>query len=566
MKQAENKRRLSLRSRLLGTLLVCWVVPILIVVTLAGVLLSSSYESSMRQELVSGAESAMRQLEIRVGTAFEASKAVSYDGIVRSAYRSYEQDGDGAALYSTVSDYLSQNFSRDKVLKAVFLSFPDVNMNPYTTSRGTETNYGILREYKENTEGLLLERMKDEESGIFLVELDGALYIVRNLLDAYFEPYAMVAMLCDVNDLFQSLEILRQVSNVSLVIDDSIIIRPGQGVQTLEAGAKLPTGEVKAAFSKSGHDFRLTASVPSINIWQETPSVRISVFAATLLVVPLLLLAILLFHSHVTHPVEALLEATRRVQNGERGYVIEEVPKNLEFQKLYNNFNAMSEELESQFERSYQEQQALQQAKIKALQSQINPHFLNNTLEIINWEARIADNKRVSAMIEALSVMLDAALDRNGRGLIPLREELSYIDAYLYIIKERLGERLEIVKSIDETILDQEIPRLILQPIVENAVEHDISARRGAKLYLRAYREGGSMILEAEHDGSLTAEDRESISRLLSSEPDASPKGQVGIRNVKERLRLLYGEAGRLSIEGTDHGTVLARVSFPAAL
>ena len=83
---------------------------------------------------------------------------------------------------------------------------------------------------------------------------------------------------------------------------------------------------------------------------------------------------------------------------------------------------------------------AAQRAQIKALQSQINPHFLNNTLEIINWEARIEGNDRVSAMIEALSTMLNAALDRDGRTQIPLKEELGYVEAYLYIIRERLGE------------------------------------------------------------------------------------------------------------------------------
>lgn len=107
---------------------------------------------------------------------------------------------------------------------------------------------------------------------------------------------------------------------------------------------------------------------------------------------------------------EVLIDANQRVQAGERGYVIPQEAPNTEFRQLYSHFNAMSTELKRQFERLYMEQQALQQAKIKALQSQINPHFLNNTLEIINWEARLADDERVCSMIEALSTMLDAAI------------------------------------------------------------------------------------------------------------------------------------------------------------
>ena len=166
-------------------------------------------------------------------------------------------------------------------------------------------------------------------------------------------------------------------------------------------------------------------------------------------------------------------------------------------------------------------------------------------------------------MIEALSTMLDAALDRDGRGQIHLREELSYVDAYLYIIKERLGERLVVERQIDQTMLDELIPRLILQPIVENAVEHDISNRRGGRIVLRAYREGGRTVLEMEHDGSMSPEDRERIRSLLSD--SAGQSSQLGLRNVKERLRLIYGDEGELTIDEVKPGIILARVSFPAA-
>ena len=224
----------------------------------------------------------------------------------------------------------------------------------------------------------------------------------------------------------------------------------------------------------------------------------------------------------------------------------------------------MSAEMKNQFERSYLEQQALQQARVKALQLQINPHFLNNTLEVINWEARLANDERVSAMIEALSTMMDGALGRDGRSQIHLREELSYVDAYLYIIRERLGERLEVRKEIDPGVLDTMVPRLILQPLAENAVEHDITPRRGGLLTLRARREGARLVLEVEHDGSMSAEDRASIEAMLASPvEDTEISGQVGLRNVRQRLTLLYGVEGELSLSQSGMDRILARVSFP---
>ena len=135
------------------------------------------------------------------------------------------------------------------------------------------------------------------------------------------------------------------------------------------------------------------------------------------------------------------------------------------------------------------------------------------------------------------------------------------MDAYLYIIRERLGEGVRITKEIAPAALDQMIPRLILQPIVENAVEHDITPRHGGRLCVRAYCTEDRMILEVEHDGKLTDADRENIRRLLSSE--TTEKGQVGLKNVYRRLKLLYGEEGNLTIEEVTSGSILARISFP---
>ena len=224
----------------------------------------------------------------------------------------------------------------------------------------------------------------------------------------------------------------------------------------------------------------------------------------------------------------------------------------------------MSAELKNQFERSYQEQQALQQARIKALQSQINPHFLNNTLEIINWEARIAGDERVSAMIESLSIMMDGALARDGRTRIPLKEELRYTDAYLYIIRERLGEKLTVVKEIDEGLDELLFPRLCLQPLAENAVEHDLTPKHGGELCIRIRREEGTAVVEVEHEGVLTPEDLANIASMLATnEGEKEISGHVGLKNLRQRLSLLYGEKGTLTLTQVTPERILAKVTFP---
>ena len=561
MKKA--KQPLSLHDRLLTAVLLCWVLPVISFMILSGVLIGRSTERAARQELDSRARNAIEQLEMRLEAVFEASKGVSYDGVVRNSYRLFQRDGDRTSLYRTLTEYLNQNFTRDEQILAAFLSLwkePDVQL--YATSRA-DLGYSSLRDYREVIEPDILARMADADTGIMLLEYRGGLYVARNLLDSHFQPYATIVLLCDQNVLFQSLTQVRQMSPVTLFLDSSLCLtEDAQFITAAEEeqkdGETVFTGEI------SGHTIRLTASLAPFHFWQDVPEIRTAALFIVLLGIPLLFVMILLFRRHVTKPMGVLTDASTRLQDGERGYQITEKADSSEFESLYEHFNTMSAELKNQFDRSILEQQALQQARMKALQLQINPHFLNNTLEIINWEARLANDDRVSAMIEALSIMMNGALGRDGRSRIPLREELSYADAYLYIIRERLGEKLTITKEIDESMLDAMVPRLILQPLAENAVEHDLTPRHGGTLSIRVFREGENAVLEVEHDGVISEADRSSIEAMLASDvEDTALSSQVGLRNVKQRLNLLYGRKGHLNLSQISPDRVLARVSFP---
>ena len=551
-----GKRKISLRAGLVTTILICWLMPVVCIVTLSGLLLNSNYQKAIRQQIQSEAASALEQVRTNLADAIWDSKAVSYDGIVRSGYRTFRQDGDTASLYRTVNDYMTQNFSRESRYRAAFLYFwgEGEGANAYVLCRGT-TGHDLLAQVKQ-TAPWIIDAMQDADTAIRFYNLDGELYMARNILNSNFESYATITVLLDSSVVLQSVEGIQRVSSLTLTVDDCVLTRMDNGTQP---GSDT---EIRYTVDADGHKITLSAFPEAYDLWQDTPWLRWAVVGVALMVLPLLLVMIALFHRHVSFPMETLAEANGQIQAGQRGYQIEKTAPNAEFERLYANFNVMSTELKNQFERSYQEQRAAQKAQIKALQSQINPHFLNNTLEIISWEARLADNERVCAMIEALSTMLTAALDRDGRTQIPLSEELGYVDAYLYIIRERLGGNLRVTKEIPDEMAAQLIPRLILQPIVENAVEHDITASRGGRLTLRARQEAGEIILEVEHDGTMTDKDRENIRQLTSAEYTGS--GRVGLRNVYRRLKLLYGDAGGLTIEEAAPGTILARLRFPA--
>ena len=400
-----------------------------------------------------------------------------------------------------------------------------------------------------------MDGMAEEDTAIRFFVYNNELYIARNLLDGKFVPYATLVMQCGRDVLFNSFLNLPRVVITEISIDGEVLKMDS---------AREPESDLNslnAARLIADHTLEASAVYPKFRLWRDVPSLKYGLLAAAALGIPMLLIAAWVFYRQVTRPTQILLEATEHVTAGERGYQITPVPNNTEFMQLTERFNTMSAELQHQFEQLYQEQQALQQSRIRALQSQINPHFLNNTLEVINWEARMADDEKVSAMIEALSTMLDAALDRDGRGMISLAEELRYVDAYLYIIHERLGDRFRSEKEIEPGAEEISVPRLILQPIVENAVEHDITPRGGGEIRIRVYREEGSVVLVTDHSGMLTEADREKIRDIIEASP-ADGKDNVGLRNVAQRLKLIYGESSSLAFEESD-GRIRMTMRFP---
>ena len=537
-------------------MVLCWLVPIFLLLATFGILLEETYQRSARQELDGTAQFAMLQLKTELESAINDSKSVSYDGVIRSAYRSYRESRNKIALYHSLNDYLRDNFSRSGTYRAVFLAFWDEQINGVYAYGAGESGSALIQDCQTATE-TILQIMRSEDTQTCFLLIHGNLYLTRNLLDSHFEPYASIVMMLRPSAFFSQLSVLGAAEDVQLQIDELCFRYDGENIVKEEE----KDGGYRYEEAVDGHPFRLRVEEAKYNAWKEHPELSWAAAGAALLVLPLLVLLWLLWRRHVGKPVETLVEANLKVQAGERGYEITEHAPNAEFETLFSHFNDMSSEMKEQFERSYLEQQASQRAQIKALQSQINPHFLNNTLEIINWEARMAGNDRVGAMIEALSTMLNAALDRDGRTQIALREELSYMDAYLYIIRERLGESFCVHKQIDESLLSRQVPRLILQPIAENAVEHDLARHGGGNLWLRVYRADHRLVLEVEHDGSMTEKDRERIADQLEGEGEIS--SSVGIRNVSKRLKLIYVKEGALSMDETDHGTILARISFP---
>jgi len=213
--------------------------------------------------------------------------------------------------------------------------------------------------------------------------------------------------------------------------------------------------------------------------------------------------------------------------------------------KIWNNTR-----IEMNLERH---QQLLLRARMDALTSQINPHFLFNTLNTVTALIRV-DPDTARGVVLKLSSILRRLL-RKHETFVPLREELSFIDDYLDIEVARFGEdSLDIVKEIDERTLETFIPSMLLQPIVENSLKHGLAPKlEGGRLCLRTSSHGNRLHVEIEDNGVGISEEKM---------PHVYVEG-IGLSNVRERLRVLYGADFNLDIESREGQGTTIRIDVP---
>ena len=252
---------------------------------------------------------------------------------------------------------------------------------------------------------------------------------------------------------------------------------------------------------------------------------------------------VMLLSQWLTRPTEQMLETIERIKNGETQLRVQPVGWSEELKVLGTEFNDMLDRVQAMAQEEYKYRLLVERTEYKMLQAQINPHFLYNTLNTMSGIATAQNCPLVSGLCHSLSAVFRYSLNMTDE-FSTVQKEMEHVKNYLYVMDVRSGSDVSYEYQIAEETLQDQLPRICLQPIVENAITHGLRnvRRKDKKLTISAVHENGLLLIYVEDNG--TGMDAEEMNRLLEkNDPKRVETGvSIGILNVNARLKRVFGE------------------------
>ncbi|MBM7564194.1 cache domain-containing sensor histidine kinase [Paenibacillus sacheonensis] len=272
------------------------------------------------------------------------------------------------------------------------------------------------------------------------------------------------------------------------------------------------------------------------------------------------LLAYLWFNSSALR-LKHLAKNIRKVTGGDFNTRIRVSSKD-EIGQISQDFNYMVAEMAAMIEERFETGKKIKSLELRSLQSQINPHFLYNSLDMINWSAVMSGNAEIETMIQSLSTFYKIGLSK-GDDIIPVRNEIEHVRAYVTLQNLRYQDQIALELDVDEGILGLEMLKITLQPIVENAILHGIlrSPSKSGTIRISGARKSDIVVFTVEDDGAGMPPDI--VERILDQDTQDEFHG-YGIKNIQERIQLQYGAAYGLAYESEPGRGTTVRITLPA--
>lgn len=258
----------------------------------------------------------------------------------------------------------------------------------------------------------------------------------------------------------------------------------------------------------------------------------------------------------ITKRISHIIKRMKDVHNGVFRSIVKYSNKD-EVGELIDNYNYMIERISTLVEEQYRSGQELKNAELKALQAQINPHFLYNTLDMISWLAQKNATAEVETAVITLAKFYKLSLN-SGRELVSIREELLHVFNYVKIQNMRYSNKIQLIMDVSEEIKNFSMLKITLQPIVENSIMHGIlgKAEKKGTIHISAYNKNDQIVILVHDDGIGIS--KSDLDKIKSNEISSKSGSGFGIRNVKERIKLFYGDQYGLScFSETGKGTTV---------
>lgn len=296
--------------------------------------------------------------------------------------------------------------------------------------------------------------------------------------------------------------------------------------------------------------------------WQKLTIIRGTMWVVIIFFIIMSILISYSFTRNYSRRIDTIVSIIRQVEKGNLEARIPRSQHEDELSKIAVNINTMLDELNKYIEEFYLLNLKQQQAELKALQAQIDPHFLFNTLEAIRMVAVVEGSKTSSKMIFHLAKLFRYSLE--SKDTVPLYTEIEYVNQYLTLMQFKYPNKLHVHLEIPSDVQRIFVQKLILQPIIENYFVHGFRKDRTEnELFIRAAHLGEKVEISVEDNGKgMTEEELENIIHHINSEEDDAMQS-IGLRNIHQRLKLRYGEQFGISLDSTKNKGTIVTLSIP---
>jgi len=306
-----------------------------------------------------------------------------------------------------------------------------------------------------------------------------------------------------------------------------------------------------------GMNWKLVAIIPQEEILGASAKLSRDMIVFALIVIVLSILTAIGISTGITRRIRELFVHIKHIEKERFDYKVQIESKD-EIGLLQQHFNRLSINMKWLIQEKYQAEVAKKNAELQALQAQINPHFLYNTLELIHWMAMKHKATEISDVVGRLAKFFRLSLSK-GKDVIPISDEIEHVRTYLDIQSRRFSGKVKYELEMDPDVLTLTTVKLILQPLAENAILHGILEKedKSGLITIRVQRVNGEVIFEVIDDGvGMTEEELERLNELRK-------EGGYGVRNVSEKIKLYYGASYGLTFTSTKNAGTTAAVRIP---